>query len=129
MDERPWHANEEQYSWDVDPDDEGRAAKIRWRTVVSAERTPSRGLSLGVCEVPPGAELAPHRHRPAEVYYVVDGEAELLLEESWRQLRRGDVAYIPGDVVHGARNRGGSTCTFVWAFPTDTYEGIEYFEP
>jgi quercetin dioxygenase-like cupin family protein len=129
MSESPLLDNEEQYSWDVDPADEGREPKIRWRTLISADRTPSKGISFGVYEVPPGAEMAPHRHHPQEVYYITGGEAELFLDGVWRPLRRGDVVYIPGDAVHGTRNRGTSTCTIVWAFPTDTYEEIEYFEP
>jgi quercetin dioxygenase-like cupin family protein len=98
------------------------------RTLISAGRTPTRGISFGVYELPPGSELAPHRHRPQEVYYVIDGEAEVFLEDAWRPARRGDVVYIPADEAHGARNRGASTCTVVWTFPVDGYEAIEYVE-
>jgi len=122
-------ANEEEYPWDVDPQDADRDAKVRWRTLVSADRTPSSGITMGVFEVPPGAEMAPHRHHAQEVYYVVDGEAEVFVNDRWRPVRRGDVVYFPGDAVHGARNRGPVACTVVWAFPTDTYDEVEYFDP
>ena len=121
-------ANEEQYPWEVDPEDADRDAKVRWRTLVSADRTPSSGITMGVFELPPGAELAPHRHHPQEVYYVVAGEAEVFVDGGWRPARRGDVLYVPGDVAHGARNRGYTTCSVVWVFPTDTYDEIEYFD-
>lgn len=127
MPESTIHANDSQYPWELDPWDEHRAARIRVRTFVSAGRTPSAGISMGVFELPPGALLDPHHHHPREVYYVVDGEAEVHLDGEWRPLRKGDVVYFPGDAVHGARNRGEVTCTVVWAFPADCYDEIEYF--
>jgi quercetin dioxygenase-like cupin family protein len=127
MAESAFLANQEQYPWELDPDDEGRVGRIRTRTFVSAGRTPSRGISMGVFEMPPGALLDPHYHHPREVYYVIDGEAEVYLDGEWRPLRKGDVVYFPGDAVHGARNRGQVTCTIVWAFPADCYDDIEYF--
>jgi uncharacterized cupin superfamily protein len=56
------------------------------------------------------------------------GEAEVLVEGAWRPLRAGDVASFPGDAVHGARNRGASTCRIMWIFPTDTDEELEYVD-
>ena len=127
MSERSFHANEATVPWELDPWDEDRDARIRVKTFVSAGRTPSRGISFGIFELPPGAVLDPHHHHPREVYYVVDGEAEVCREGTWEVLRRGDVAYFPADAVHGARNRGAAACTIVWAFPADSYDDIEYF--
>ena len=124
--ERAFLTRESAVPWEYDPPNEGDTAEIRWRTLVSADRTPTSGLSMGVFEVPPGAQLAPHRHAPQEVYYVVAGEAEVFLDGDWRPARPGDVAYFPGGAVHGARNRGASTCRIAWAFPTDTFDEIEY---
>jgi quercetin dioxygenase-like cupin family protein len=121
------HANESDYAWELDPWDEDRAARIRVRTFLSAGRTPSSGISMGVFELPPGARLDPHHHHPQEVYYVVDGEAEVFADGAWKPLRRGDVVYFPADAVHGARNDGATTCTIVWVFPADSYDAIEYF--
>ena len=124
--ERAFLAPESAAPWEYDPPNEGDTAEIRWRTLVSADRTPTSGLSMGVFEVPPGAQLAPHHHAPQEVYYVVAGEAEVFVDGAWRPARPGDVAYFPGGAVHGARNRGVTTCRIAWAFPTDTFDEIEY---
>lgn len=97
------------------------------RTFISAGRTPTSGLSMGVFELSPGAVLDPHRHHPQEAHYVTAGEAELFLAGEWRPLRAGDIVYVPKDAVHGARNRGHETCTIVWVFPTDCYDEVEYF--
>lgn len=120
--------NEDNVAWEVDPDDEGLPSRIRWRTIVSGETTPSSGLSMGVLELPPGSELRPHHHRSKELYYVTVGTGEVLIAGEWRTVRAGDVVFHPGDAVHGARNRGEGPFTFVWVFPTDTYEEVVYVE-
>jgi len=125
--ETSFHANETSYAWELDPWDEDREARIRVKTFVSSDRTPSLGVSMGICELPPGAVLDPHHHHPREVYYVTAGEAEIYREGKWRPMRRGDVLYFPPDSVHGARNRGAATCIWVWVFPADCYDDIEYF--
>jgi len=119
---------ESDVAWDVDPADEGRPARIRWRTIVSAGRTPSSGLSMGVLEVPPGSELAPHHHSPQEIYFVTAGAGEVHVQGAWRTVRAGDVVFHPRDAVHGARNRGDGPFTIAWVFPTDSYEEIVYFD-
>lgn len=126
MPESTMLVNEEEYPWDADPPAPGCAAEVRWRTLISADHTPTSGLSMGVCEVPPDAELRPHRHHPQEAYYITSGEAEIHLDGEWRPLRRGDVAYIPAGSVHGLRNRGAQPCFLVWMFPSDSFHTIEY---
>ncbi len=127
MSESVIHRNESEYRWELEPDDVHRAARIRVRTFVSGGRTATSGLSMGVFDLPPGALLDPHSHRPQEVYYVTAGEAEVFHGDRWRPLHAGDVVYFPADTVHGARNRGDATCTIVWVFPADSYDEIEYF--
>jgi quercetin dioxygenase-like cupin family protein len=126
--EQPFQAHEEDAPWEYDPPNGGDTAQVRWRTLVSAEKTPTSGLSMGVLEVPPGARLAPHHHHAPEVYYVTAGEAEVLIDGAWRPLSAGDVAYFPGDAVHGARNPGTYTCRIVWMFPVDSFDEVEYFD-
>jgi quercetin dioxygenase-like cupin family protein len=121
------HRNEEQYPWESDEWDDGTPTGLRVRTLVSGARIGSNGISMGTCELPPGAELAPHHHEPPEVYYVTAGAAEVFYDGAWRPLSRGDVIFLPANVVHGARNLGDSTCSIVWMFPVDAYEDIEYF--
>jgi quercetin dioxygenase-like cupin family protein len=126
--DRAFLAHETATPWEYDPPDASEPTAIRWRTLVSAGRTPSSGLAMGVMEVPPGAALAPHRHDPPEVYHVVAGEGEVYLDGGWRAARAGDVAYLPGGHVHGARNRGSSEFRVIWVFPVDDYEDVVYVD-
>ena len=47
-----------------------------------------------------------HYHkRSTELYYVLEGEGELLLDGVTHEVKRGSLAHIPPGVVHGARGR------------------------
>ncbi len=128
MPERTIHANEAEFPWESETPDPDAPDVLRWRTLVSAGRTETSGVSMGTFEVPPGAELEPHTHHPQEVYYVTAGEAEVLYDGAWWRLRAGDVVYHPADAVHGVRNRGTERVVIVWIFPADSYDEIEYFD-
>ena len=45
----------------------GRVA-VFYKTLISADLTPSEALTLGVARIPPGAALSEHRHPQGEVY-------------------------------------------------------------
>src|SRR3954468_17823403 len=47
--------------------------RVDWRTLFSADVTPTNGLTAGVADLAPGDWLGLHRHRPAEIYYVIEG--------------------------------------------------------
>lgn len=117
-------AHEQDSPWETWEETPG----VRQRTLVSADATPSHGLTFGVFEVLPGGELAPHHHAPQEVYYVIEGRAQIYRDGVWQAVERGDVAYIPGGAVHGMRNRTDATILLAFAFPTDTFEEIEYVD-
>ena len=44
---------------------------IRWKLLITGERTESSGLVTGVAQLPPGAQLVLHHHEPEETYYIV----------------------------------------------------------
>jgi quercetin dioxygenase-like cupin family protein len=128
VNERQFLSSEAETPWEYDAPRPDYSPVVRWRTLVSGDRTRTSGITFGVCEVPPGAELHPHHHRPAEVYYVTAGEAEVLVDGEWRSVRAGDVAYHPGDAVHGIRNSGEDVFVLVYAFPADTFSEIDYVD-
>ncbi len=99
---------------------------IRWKLLVGAERTPSKGLTVGTCEIPPGASLLLHHHAPGEVYYVVDGEGVSEIDDVVSPIGPGTALYIPPNARHRTRNTGSRPLRFVWIFPTDTFGEITY---
>lgn len=48
----------------------------------------------------------PHFHkRSTELYYVLDGEGHVRLDDEEYEVRKGSIVHIPPGVVHGARGR------------------------
>lgn len=73
-------------------------------TVVKIE-----GPELTVLEIaiPPGGEIAPHRHRAqSDSFYVLDGELEFVLGDRVVCVTTGSWVHAPAGVVHGFHNTG-----------------------
>ena len=62
---------------------------MTWRTLTSADRTPTRALTTGVCEIAPGGELLLHRHAPLELYYFLEGTGVVTLGATERAVKPG----------------------------------------
>ena len=99
---------------------------VRWKLLVGGERTASKALTVGTCEIPPGASLRLHHHAPGEVYYVLDGEGVSEVGDLITPVGPGTTLYIPPNAPHRTRNTGTRPLRFVWIFPTDTFGEITY---
>ncbi|KAF2774464.1 hypothetical protein EJ03DRAFT_347064 [Teratosphaeria nubilosa] len=98
--------------------------KVRWKTLISSDKTPSKDLTAGIATLPPrrenqpasaGGNIAPHRHRQAEVYIVVSGEAIVNVDMLEYPVSAGSVVFVPGGAEHAVRNTS-LTEEFVWYF-------------
>ncbi len=111
--------------------DDGAPGSVRWRTLVSGDRTPTRSLTVGVAELQPGAtaDFHTHRHAPPEVYYVLAGEGVVEIDGTDHPVRPGSAVFVPGHAVHGARNSGHETLRILYVFPTDSFDQVRYEFP
>lgn len=100
--------------------------RIGWRTLFSADRTPTAALTAGVAELEPGGWLGLHRHTPAEIYYVLEGRGILTVDGVEHELSAGSAVFIPGDSEHGIRHDGDRLLRFLYAFPVDAFGDVEY---
>ena len=58
-------------------------------------------------ELAPGAMAGRHSHPGDEISYVLEGEAELLIDGAApRRVRAGEALVVPAGVIHDARNSG-----------------------
>ena len=107
---------------------EESARAVRWRLLLSGGRTPTRGLTLGVAELPAGGLEAPvlHRHAQVEVYYVLAGTGIVSVDGVEHPVRPGSTVYIPGNAHHGARNTGEDTLRLLYVFDADSFDDVEY---
>ena len=64
------------------------------------------GLPFGSVygSVPPGVTSKPHCHHDGEVFLVLDGRAEVVIEAEAREVSRGDVIFLPPFHTHAIRN-------------------------
>ena len=99
---------------------------IRWKVLIAAERTASRGLVTGVAQLAPGAQLPPHRHAPEETYYIVSGRGEMEIDDDITAVGPGCAVYIPANARHALRCTGSEPLLFVFAFARDRFDQIKY---
>jgi len=88
---------------------EGHTARERsacgWRDrLISHEDAPLDPAAWAHAVDIDGARL--HYHlRSTELYYVLEGEGEVLLDGEAHPVRKGSLVHIPPGVVHGAKGR------------------------
>jgi mannose-6-phosphate isomerase-like protein (cupin superfamily) len=98
-----------------------------WQTLYSSDITPTNSLTSGVVELEPRiGMLKPHRHRPAETYYILSGQGVMHLDGTDYPVTPDTSVFIPGDTLHGIRNTGDTTLRFFYAFAVDSFNEVEY---
>ena len=100
--------------------------KVRWKTLLSADQTPTAEITMGVAEIPPGEQLSLHSHPQAETYYILDGNGFVLLDGERQLVKAGTVVFIPGDVVHTIGATGEKLLRMVYSFPVDSFQQVQY---
>jgi len=100
--------------------------RLTFHTLISGDLTPSEGLVAGVSIIEPGGELAMHSHTPPEVYFVLEGEALVMVDGVERKVSAGAAVFIPGDAPHGVRNLFDRAFKIFYVFPANRFDEIEY---
>ncbi|MDO6584515.1 cupin domain-containing protein [Salipiger sp. 1_MG-2023] len=98
---------------------------VRWRTLFSAERTPTKGMVLGIAEFGPMGTLLPHRHGPAEIYFGLTGSGVVTIDGIPHMIGPETALYIPEDAEHGTV-AGTDGLRFLYIFPRDSFSEVEY---
>jgi quercetin dioxygenase-like cupin family protein len=114
------------YEWDYLPGEKGKSGAVRWKTLIGNQSNDTRGISFGVFEMPPGTRLDSHYHAEHEVYYVYQGEGEVLLDEEVVAVKTGSVLFVPGNLIHGIKNSSNDTIGLIWVIPSDKWVDVEY---
>lgn len=104
---------------------------VRWKTLISADRTDTVGLTCGVAELPVGSSRTVnlHRHAPIELYYILQGEGLLRIDGMDYEVSTGSTAFIPANSSHGLVNTGSSVLRLLYVFPVDSFAEVEYVFP
>jgi quercetin dioxygenase-like cupin family protein len=104
--------------------------RLSFASLLSADRTPTSAMTVGVAVLRPGERLELHRHEPAEVYLILEGRVEMTLGEAVHELDSGTVVFIPGNLTHGVRALGDVTARFFYVLASDSFDDVQYdFSP
>ena len=69
--------------------------------------------SLAHAAVKPGQSSLPHKLKTSEVYYILEGEGIMYVDEESAQVRSGQVIYIPPNSTQYIKNTGNSDLKFL----------------
>ena len=96
-------------------------------TVKAGPHTGSRLIGMLESEVPPGGGFPGHVHDEyEEVFYVLAGVIDYLIDDSWVTAPAGSTVLIPPGRVHGFRNSGDEPARHLAiASPADAMTMIE----
>jgi quercetin dioxygenase-like cupin family protein len=127
MDSKPTVIQETDCDWETWEDrDASTEGQVYWKTLISGDKTASRGIVMGVGEIPPYERLVRHRHIQPEVYFVLEGSGIIAVGAEDRTVGPGTAIYIPGDAVHSLTNTSASPLRFLYAFPADSFHEVKY---
>jgi mannose-6-phosphate isomerase-like protein (cupin superfamily) len=77
------------------------------RELLAYRNSSIRNQSLAEARLPPGAATEAHHHRETEeIYFILEGSAEMTTGDLTRPVRVGDAIAIPPGIVHTIRNTG-----------------------
>jgi len=104
---------------------------VDWWTLFSADRTPTRDLTVGIAEIPVGAPRPErgHQHTQSELYFIISGSGEVTVNGETTPVTTGDAVLIPGDAEHVAVNTGNEPLRLLYVFATDSFEDVIYRFP
>ena len=104
---------------------------VDWWTLFSADRTETKGMTVGIAEIPVGAPRPErgHQHTQDEVYYFLAGSGEVVVNGEATPVTAGDAVFIPGDAEHVAVNTGDVPLRLLYVFATDSFADVVYRFP
>lgn len=105
--------------------------RTRWKTLLSADRTPTEAMTVGITEIEPGQanEIFLHQHAQPEVYYILAGHGVVQISGEEYDLQPGSLVFIPGDAPHGLRNTGNEVLRLLYVFAVDSLDQVVYKLP
>ena len=84
------------------------------RELLAHRNSSIRNQSLAEARLPAGTSTMPHLHPKAEeIYYILEGEGEMIIVNDKREVFPGDAIAIPPGAAHQIINRGNGELKFL----------------
>ena len=98
---------------------------LAWKTLLSGDITPTDSLVCGIAIMEPGQTFALHSHPQPEVYFGLEGAADVSIDGVIHRMTPGMALFIPGGAVHGVPVADQSVRWF-YTFAADRFSDIPY---
>ena len=99
---------------------DGRVYPARRRTqnlVGGASPIHASNFSMGMVTLEPnGGQVPWHNQEQEEIYFIVEGTAEMCLGEERQTVSTGQAVYIPSRVFHQLTNIGNTPCRMLYCY-------------
>jgi mannose-6-phosphate isomerase-like protein (cupin superfamily) len=102
---------------------------MSWFNLFDSTISPTKGMTVGIAEVPPGGSGTAHWHSQAEVYYILLGHGHMDIDDISYPVQQDDAIYVPGNAKHNIFNKSDAVLKILYIFPTDSLNEIEYQFP
>ena len=83
--------------------------------LVSKRTCGSDDLSVTLVEMQPGGFQRIHSHSQEQMYYIIEGSGEMIVDDERQLVMIGDCIFIPANARHGFRNRGDKDLRYLSA--------------
>lgn len=84
------------------------------RELLAHRNSSIRNQSLAEARLPEGTSTMPHLHPEAEeIYYILEGEGEMIIANDKREVFPGDAIAIPPGAAHQIINQGNGELKFL----------------
>ena len=88
----------------------------RFRSTLNSELMPKEGITGGWYHLAAGAANHKDVHDVDEIYFIIQGSAEINLDGEGHRMRAGDTVLVPGGCEHNINNDGGDELVLVYLF-------------
>jgi mannose-6-phosphate isomerase-like protein (cupin superfamily) len=104
---------------------------VRWWELFGGDGTPTDEMTVGIAEVPVGSVAPPrgHSHDATEVYVILAGHGDVVIDGVATAVRAGSAVWIPENVEHFARNAGSEPLRLLYVFARDRFSDVHYRFP
>ena len=68
---------------------------------------------LAIARLEPGGKIEPHIDPMEEIYFVMNGEGEMTVDNETKRVVPGDAVWIPTGSRHGLANAGTEECVIL----------------
>lgn len=105
---------------------------VSWKTLISADRTPTDSITMGIAEIKPGGtekDLHLHRHEAAEAYYILSGNGYVNIDGKVSKLSIGTAVFVPSNSLHAIGNDGDAVLRVLYVFGVNSFDEVKYVFP